>query len=311
MKIAPLLAEYLSIHKRLDLPGIGSFMLDPGAYMDTENSKTDSNFFVEGARFEKNAGIRESPELVDFIASNTGKQKTLAAADLESLLENARQFLNIGKPFLFEGIGTLSKLQTGDYHFTPGVAQAEKAGGKNIKENTAEVSPEETAGGFKNIFYAPKAKTDGRKTLFIFLLIIGLGLAIWGGYTVYKRTTSNDNMIKREQVEEDMASNDKVQDVLKEDTSSLQKDSLPTITLPQSAPAGQYKFVVEAADKARGLQRYGLLKGFGLPVNMDTKDSVTFHIYFQLPAAAADTSRIRDSLRQLYTPAGKKAFVKN
>lgn len=310
MKIAPLLAEFLSIHKRLDLPGIGSFLLDPGANAGTEYNKPDHDFFVEGTRFEKNAGLRESPELVEFIASNTGKQKTLAAADLESHLENARQFLNIGKPFLFEGIGTLSKLQTGNYHFTPGAAQAEKAAGKSIKNLPSEEGTEETTGGFKNIFYARKVNTDGRKTLFIFLLIIGVGLAIWGGYRVYKITTSNDNSNTPDKVKEDKASNDKVKDMQTEDTSGLQKDSTPTTPGPQTTPAGQFKFVVESADKTRGLQRYDQLKGFGLPVIMDTKDSVNFHIYFLLPAEASDTTRMLDSLRQLYTPAGKKAFVK-
>jgi hypothetical protein len=52
----------------------------------------------------------EDAELVIFIAENTGKMKSLVASDLDSNLELARQFLNIGKPYLFEGIGHFQKI---------------------------------------------------------------------------------------------------------------------------------------------------------------------------------------------------------
>ena len=302
MKIAPLLAEFLFLNKRLDLPGIGSFMLDPGSLTDTGNAKTGTDFTIEGASFESNTAIRESTELINFIAENTGKQKALAAADLDSHLETARQFLNIGKPFYFEGIGSLAKLQTGKFSFSPGAEQVEKASGRPIRDKNEDLEPEESSGGFKSIFYARKVKTDSRKTLFILLLIIGIGLAIWGGYTVYKRTTARKEMASTVTPEENTAVSD-----------PLQKDSIPdkvTVMPPENMPApGQYKFVVETADKARGLKRYDLLKGFGLPVNMETRDSLVFKIFFLLPATASDTTRLRDSLQWLYSPIGIKAYV--
>ena len=76
-----------------------------------------------------------------------------------------------------------------------------------------------------------------------------------------------------------------------------------------STPAGNYKFVVETADKFRGLTRFNKLKGFGLDIKMETRDSLSFKLYFVLPAMAADTSRLLDSLRRLYTPAGNKAYI--
>lgn len=304
MKIAPLLAEFLLLHKRLDLPGIGRFLLDTPGLPGHEFS---------GTRFEADTRITGSAELVNFIAENTGKQKALAAADLDSHLETVRQFLNIGKPFQFEGIGSLTRLQTGQYSFTPGEAQMEKAGGKSIKENIDE-GGEENAGGFKSIFYTRRVKTDSRKTLFILLLIIGLGLAIWGGYTMYKRTTDNKEM-NADSEPEKTANENNVPVNAALDTSLQQADSTAVSSIIQPPPIisipGQYKFVVEAAEKARGLKRYGLLKGFGLPVKMETRDSVLFKIYFLLPATAADTARLRDSLQRLYSPIGVKAFVEN
>ena len=91
MKISPLLAQFLTTNKQLSLAGLGRFILN------------DSGEIT----FEQDPTVKEDAELVKFIAESTGKMKSLVASDLDSNLELARQFLNIGKPYLFEGIGTL------------------------------------------------------------------------------------------------------------------------------------------------------------------------------------------------------------
>jgi len=304
LKIAPLLADFLLRHQRLDLPGIGSILLE---------SEQTPGMGLTGARFEPGTGNREPAELIQFIAEQTGKQKTLAASDLDSHLENVKQFLNIGKPYHFEGIGTLTKLQSGEFSFTPGAEIVEKIAGKSIRE-TEEQDADENSGGFKSIFYSRKTKTDSRKTLFIFLLIIGLGLAIWGGYTVYKKTTARKAGTVTTETKADGNETSGVQPIITDstlirtDSHTVRLDTLKTESIPVP---GQYKFVVEAANKTRGLNRYALLKGFGLPVEMETRDSVTFKIFFRLPANAMDTARLRDSLQRLYSPLGSKAFVEN
>ena len=84
------------------------------------------------------------------------------------------------------------------------------------------------------------------------------------------------------------------------------KDSVaPEVT------AGQYKFVVETAEKPRALKRYGFLKSNGLAIQMETADSVTFRLFFALNANPVDTTHILDSLRNFYTPPGKRAYVMN
>ena len=87
---------------------------------------------MEGVSFESNVLAKETAELIGFISSQAGKMKALAAADLDSHLELAQQFLNIGKPFLFEGIGSLVKLQSGKFEFITGDAVTEK-----IKEHSS------------------------------------------------------------------------------------------------------------------------------------------------------------------------------
>lgn len=316
MKLAPLLAEFLYTNRRLDLPGIGSFLLDQSVQPDLEQIKAGKETITDGIRFEANPGIRESPELVNFIAASTGKIKALAAADLDSNLEAARQFLNIGKPFLFEGIGSLSKLQSGQYDFTPGAPVIEKANPRAYKETGEQEEGSTPNEGFKSIFYAPKVKTNYRKIVFVFLLFAGAGLAIWGGYKVYKKTTagtketaSTENKGKEEQTAEvkEVPDNSTVPATITQppvDTITTQ-----VVTPPAPVPGGNFKFVVETADKLRGLTRFNKLKGFGLNIQMETRDSVSFKLFFLLPAAASDTARLLDSLKRLYTPAGSRAYI--
>lgn len=314
MKVAPLLAEFFYSNKRLDLPGIGSFLLDSSVYPDPDFSKGGRSIPAEGISFSGNPGLKESPELISYIAENTGKIKALAAADLESHLELAKQFLNIGKPFLFEGIGSLTKLQSGSFSFTPGVIIPEKANPRMIKETVMANAEEEQSGGFRSIFYSRKSKTGGRKIFIIGLLLAGIVLAVWGGYKVYKRSTSGNNDNESAGQTEQQT---ETRPVTSADTSNnhadtaVQQTNNPVTNPPVTAATGSYKFVVETADKTRGLARYNKLKGFGLNINMETNDSVTFKLYFILPAAAADTTRLVDSLRRLYTPAGNKAYVVN
>lgn len=313
MKLAPLLAEFLYTNRRLDLPGIGSFMLDDSVQPDLELIKAGKETISEGIHFEANPGLREAPDLVNFIASSTGKIKALAAADLDSFLEAARQFLNIGKPYLFEGIGSLSKLQRGEYDFKPGAPVVEKANPRAFKETAEQEEGQTPNEGFRGIFYAPRAKTNYRKIVFVFLLFAGAGLAIWGGYKVYKKTTAgNTETARSKETIEDTQQN--------EDAAPLQ----PTIVNPPvsdttreksappgpvTLPAGQFKFVVETADKIRGLTRFNKLKSFGLNILMETRDSVSFKLYFLLPAQVSDTARILDSIKKLYTPTGSRAYV--
>lgn len=311
MKLAPLLAEFLYTQKRLDLPGIGSFLFDSNTEADIEGIKAGKIVMTEGLTFQANPGLQADPGLISFIASSTGKIKALAAADLDSQLETARQFLNIGKPYLFEGIGSLTKLQSGQYDFQPGTPVIEKANTRTSRTENEVESADATSGGFKSIFYTPKVKPNYRKTLFIFLLVAGLGLALWGGYIVYKKTTRK----KEDTVSNEKIPNDNITNLNQEkspaDTvvAKNENNSINEPPTPLAAAPGSYKFVVETAGKERAIKRYGLLKGFGLNINMETSDSVSFKLFFLLPAAPADTARLVDSLRRLYTPPGNKAYI--
>lgn len=311
MKVAPLLAEFFYTNKRLDLPGIGSFQLDPAVVTDPDQNKPGRNIPDEAISFTTNTAVKESTELISYIASATGKIKALAAADLESHLELARQFLNIGKPFLFEGIGSLTKTQSGQYSFTPGIIIPEKANPRAIRETQVQEDESEQSGGFRSIFYSRKAKTGNRKILIIGLLLAGIVLAVWGGYKVYKKTTAKSKPELQETEQPGITTNEQVpvNNVTAPDTTTKQTTPATNNPPPVVTAPGTYKFVVETADKARGLARYSRLKNYGIAINMETRDSAVFKLYFMLPASVADTTRLIDSLRRLYTPPGNKAYV--
>ncbi len=303
LKIAPLLAQYLYIHKRIDLPGFGTFLLDPSVIIESENNKQSKPFELEGVSFENNPSVKETADLINFISAQTGKIKALATADLESHLELALQFLNIGKPFLLEGIGSLVKAKPGEFTFTSGQAIPAIMKDYQAKEVSAATTTEEPFTDYKSIFYSRKGKSNWNKPIAALLLLAGIALAVWGGYIVYKRTTAKNNAAS--------VKNEKQEPVLVQDTTMQQKDSVIEPKQMTATPAGNYKFVIETTTKERGLARFAKLKSFGLNVQMQTTDSLNFKLFFILPAAISDTAKMIDSLRSIYTPAGNKAYIEN
>ena len=295
MKLAPLLAQYLITHKRLDLPGIGTFLLHEPAYSEPEQHKHDKQAGMENLSFESNAAVKPSPDLIQFIAAQSGKIKALASADLESYLILAQQFLNIGNPFLFEGIGFLEKVKSGEYALIPGTGMQEKTKEYASLEKQDSLSSGEFNNDYKNIFYSGKVKMNWRKSFVILLIIAGLALAVWGGYFVYKKTTSKNKPVSENKKEETFPVKDSVM---------FQKDS--AVVPFQNTPAGMKKFILEVCNANRAFERYDQLKTFLWNVQLETKDSVTYKLFLVLPASASDSSHIIDSLSLL---SGRRVYI--
>src|SRR6185436_20701101 len=88
LKLTQLLAEYLYSNKKLDVQGVGTFILDTSAVIEIDNRspKTDTQGTII---FETNPAVKTETSLIEYISSHTGKMKALAIADLESHLELA------------------------------------------------------------------------------------------------------------------------------------------------------------------------------------------------------------------------------
>lgn len=297
MKIAPLLAQYLYHQKSLDLTGMGSFMLDPSAPTEIDHHKSNKTYNLEGVTFINDPSRKESADLIQFISSQTGKIKALASADLDSFISLAQQFLNIGKPFLFEGIGSLSKIRSGGYNFTPGQIIAVSLKDKAVKESQRAGESEHD---YKSIFYPKKAGINWKKPIVAFLLLAGLGLAAWVGYYIYNKTSSQNNLVDAEEIMND-------EPVLSQNTvTANSKDTVSTPLQRLLITPGTIKVVLESAPAKRAFSRFNTLQNFQWQVQLETKDSLSYKLYMVLPGHSGDTTRMLDSLSRLN---GKRVYI--
>ena len=285
MKLTSLLAQYLYTNHRLDLPGIGIFLLDPSAVSTPDNPKQRSNAVVDGISFEYKPSIKTSPELIAYISSQSGKMKALASADLESHIQLVQQFLNLGKPFTFEGIGTLVKKNSGVLEFSGLSVPAEKI--KGFKKETTPVTLEESSAQYESFLAAPKVNFSWRKPVVALLVMAGIALAIWGGYTISKKAATSDQTAVPETV----------QQLVQPDSSLLAKT--------EPLKAKDYKYILQVSKKQTAIRRYNQLKTNQWDVKMETNDSVSFKLYMLFPANA-DSTHVLDSLTAM---TGKKVYI--
>ena len=145
----------------------------------------------------------------------------------------------------------------------------------------------------------------------------GVGLAIWGGYTMYKKTTAEDNLSTTSDRNKPIETIQVTDTIIgpKNDSVPAAKTNLPVVSdtankAIQNIPQGNYKFVIEVANKKRAFYRYEMLKKAKLSIQMSTNDSITFKLFFVLRATVMDTARINDSLTIWYPAVNKRrAFV--
>ena len=286
MKISPLLAQFLINNKQLSLAGLGRFTLNDSGEIN----------------FQHDAYVKEDAELVNFIAESTGKMKSLVASDLDSNLELARQFLNIGKPYLFEGIGTLSKNKYGTIEFVQGNYSQEK-NKENLSDGRDKTSTTENSfTDYEEMFSPKKQGPPATKRIVTWLVAIaGLSLAVFGGYIVYTKTKNQKEPVLKQE---------EIQPIIVPDSLPKPKDTTISIAKPVDT-SGMYRFVIEKAARQRAFSRYNYLKENLINVKMDTKDSVLFNLYFLLPATPADIAKKRDSLQRLYSTRGKTVVELN
>lgn len=309
MKLSPLLAQYLSINKQLSLAGIGRFILEDSTVVTDETGKEEKVLSIGKIRFEQDSSVKEDAELVKFISEQSGKMKSLASADLDSHLEQARQFLNIGKPFSFEGIGTLNKTKSGKFDFTQSKEPAEKNKDSQSEGEDMTSTTEESFTNYEAMFSPKKPKIPVSKRVVTGLIITaGIALAVFGGYLVYNKTKPKDKPVIENN--NNLVSKKVETTAIPIDTTS-KKDTTTFVPSKPVDSSGTYRFVIEKAARQRALYRYNFLKNNFIDVKMDTKDSVLFKLYFVLPATPKDTTRKRDSLQRLYGTRGKTVVEQN
>ncbi len=296
MRFDLLLAQYLQQHKKLALPGIGTFESDNSTATWDENGKQRQP--GNGVVFRNIPVSRAEDDLITFISEHTGKMKPLAISDLESYLTLGKQFLYIGKPFFLEGIGTLQFTKSGHFEFTPGdfvTTKLDEPMAERVEERRRptpeEVEETET-----------RSRGGGRKVFMWLIVLLCLGLVAWGGYYFYTQSA-------KQQVFTPVNNPGNQSDTAATVPAAATEQAVAGVDSSKPAPAGlapvpgssSFRFVVEqTTDKQRAMNRYRKLKSFGNDIQLFTPDSTNFTLYFILPATAADTLRMRDSLNRWY-----------
>lgn len=302
MRFDVLLAQYLNQHKKLNLPGIGTFETDSSTVSWDESGKQRGA--GSGIVFRNIPVSKADDDLIAFISEQTGKMKPLAISDLESYLTLGKQFLYIGKPFYLEGIGTLQFAKAGNFEFTPGEFVTTKLEDPSAEKAEERKRPHEE----EERLAAPARKGAGRAILVWIIVLFGLGLACWGAYYYYTNYMANSSTAANQAMMDTAASrSNAVESGLPDNTPVTPAVDSPRPASPAPVQESFYdknsfkKFVVESTtDKQRALNRYRKLKSFGNDIELQTTDSIRFNLFFVLPATNADTLRIKDSLNRWY-----------
>lgn len=292
MKLEQLIVQYLYNNKTVTLQDIGTFTLSPNVVIPADSEK-ETSLPVGAIEFEYNNRAQQDDGLIDFIVQQSRKIKPLATSDLESYSLLSRQFLNIGKPMIIEGIGTLQKSQEGIYEFTQGHTINPKL--ENQPVTIREKAQDEIS------FSTPARETGGSKTLLLIvaaLIILGTLGAIYY-FLVYDKT---DEVPVQTETLVPMADTFSTPQV---DSTMLRTDTVATSTLNGLKDPGglPYNFAIvfkEYPSKAEADRAVARYTTFGHKVMLDQRDSTAQKLFIPFSAPIADTARARDSLKVIF-----------
>ena len=291
MKIEQVLVLQLYSNKKITLQGIGSFNLDSSVSLPVDSEK--GIVIPENAvSFDYNPKAGEDEALIDAIVVHTKKIKPLASADLDSFLMLGRQFLNIGKPFTIEGLGTLDKAQTGELVFIPGQFITPKIEApKALKENETE----EKSGLFPD--YDSEVRGNSSRTIIIIVALLIIGGAAWAAWYFFLKKTDQD-IINEPQPVQTAA-----------DTTAIKKDT--TATAPVNNDGYTFNIVFKVTkDKQEAVRTLNKFKEYGHKVIMYTNDSLVYKVAEPYKLPLSDTTHIKDSLNRYYYQGKARVEVK-
>jgi uncharacterized protein YpmS len=308
-KISPLISHYLQQSKSLNLEGYGRFFVDNNLAFEDNNEKVISSTPIQ---YEYNPNAKTDEAFITFIVKETGKIKPLAIADLDTFLSLGKQLLNISKPLVIDGLGTLNKATAGNYEFIGGIFEPPKINTDNDRDRRIRESKEpqrQKAVSFERDYVGEKKPQKGmaKKVLGALTLLVLLGGA---GYAIYTfliaKDENNISTVKKEKVTAKIV-----------DTTTQKKELvavLPKTVLPDSLGRIEYKVVVNVLDKIAATSRVAKLQSFKYNPIMYSSDSVNYKVAFVVKSFPQDSVRIKDSIqRNFITPSdirdGKIAFI--
>ncbi len=297
MKIEQLIVQYLYSNTQVTLQDIGVFTVSEEITIPTDVEKdtvlpNNSIYF----KYDPKAGVDDG--LITFVMENTRKIRPLAAADLESFVILNKQFLNIGKPLIIEGIGILQKGNDGSFGFTQSTTS------HVVMNDTPKIVTEKLK---EKISFATPEREIKSPNKFIPIALLGLLLLGIGVVAYYflkknsqKKTTENDEKISQK-LDTDTAKN------VKTDTAKYISSNEATVV--KAVPDSNTFYIVlkEYSTFAEAKKRYDKLTSYGNKLVISTKDSLTYSLKIPFRKPIADTARVRDSINVYF--AAKSTIV--
>lgn len=289
MKIEQVIVLHLINNKEVTLQGIGTFRLNSSVPLPTDSEK-DVVIPENAVSFEYNPRAAEDASLIDSIVKHTTKIKPLASADLDSFLILGKQFLNIGKPFTLDKLGTLDKAQTGELVFIPGEFVTPKIETpKALKEN----EDEEISGLFND--YNREPENNNKRIFIIIALCIIAALAAWAIYyfmfSKKPAETNNASVIQKPSY------NDSILPAKDSPINTFTVDTVKNKVINESS----FNIIIRQTDnKKEAINYFNKLKLWGHKMVLQTADSIHFKIMEVIDLPLSDTARVRDSLSRFY-----------
>lgn len=283
-KFDALISNYLYTNRKMDIEGIGTFSLDESFVLPPDAEK--STFFpLEGIHLEYNTRAETSPGLIDYIIQHTGKIRSLVKADLSSYTSEIKQFVNIGKPWAIEGIGTLQKNKEGKFELVPGEALAERVNIHYTEEADDEEEPVKRR----------KWMVGFILTLAIVAVVAGIG---FGVYVLFFRTQDHSTATTpttTKLFDDDSAAVDH------NDTAVQPKqDTIPSVppgTVNYKAYFAYTRFRSKAMSITDSLVKRGFKSQFDSTM---VNDTLRYHLFVYQQILPLDSARIQDSLSNYF-----------
>jgi hypothetical protein len=294
MKTEQLIVQYLYSNKKVTLQDMGVFSITSDIHIP-EDSDKDIVLPADSIQFVYDPKAPVDDGLVAYIMESTRKIKPLAYSDLESFIILNKQFLNIGKPLVFEGLGTLQKTQIGHYAFTQAATshvineEMPKLITEKLKEKVTFATPQKE-----------KSTGSSKTALGIVIGLLTVGVILAAVYFINKKDTGVTNNVVSNIV--DTLPTKKTIDT----TTAVSVK--PVVTVPQNINDSNSFYVVikEFSDLALAEKSFKKLTSYGNKLVLSTKDSVTYKMRMPFVKPLADTLRVKDSLSKFFQA---KAYI--
>jgi hypothetical protein len=298
LKLSPLIAQYLQSNKSVSIEGFGRFFIDETSYYAEEPEKAAKGGLAP-VRFEYAPQVSTDVAFIDFVVKETGKIRPLAIADMESYISLAKQLLNISKPFVIEGVGTLVNNNRGVFDFIPGNFEPPRINTDNEREkklrSAGEVHKDQPS--IENYQYGESGRRGNngntKKIAIALALLVAIGALGWLGYTFLIKKGGNKQATSGTVQTDSLSS-----DTSKTDTAKKNVPVKPTIT--DSNQVITYKVIHEIALKPRADKRFATLQSYNDKTEMEPLDSTRYKLFVRVTSAVKDTTRKRDSVRANY-----------